>query len=196
MPLADDEPDPARTSAPINPTEDVVEFKRRMTQIRKNKVSARAKKGLPKPIPLSAAPFVPPVLPSDDPVGDLGREVRELRLTVVSLLAKRDPKLATTCVSQGQTDLPAIVWHGGKSYSVGDSRMVVVPHGVDLVFQAFLRHPRAMEAGELEEVAGVTNVPGILSAFVKRFDLFKPAVHRPGKKGLGGYVARVVKSED
>lgn len=92
-------------------------------------------------------------------------------------------------------ELRNIRYHGNKSYSVeGGSRdPVTVTYEEDKVLQAFMESSNSMGRAELENRAVIGNAPRAMKLLAERYGgRFATAIRRPGRKGVGGYFARVV----
>jgi hypothetical protein len=88
--------------------------------------------------------------------------------------------------------LAPISHHGGRSYSVEGAPPVCVSVEEDMLLTAFETQQRALNRAELEGVHGISNAPRAVKRLRARYGrMFANAIRQPGKKGRGGYFARV-----
>jgi hypothetical protein len=84
------------------------------------------------------------------------------------------------------------IWHhGGQTYSTcGDP--VAVTEEEHRVLEAFAKRQQPMTRAEIESADLTANAARVMSRLAEAYSgQFKLAIRRPGKKGNGGYYARV-----
>jgi hypothetical protein len=91
-----------------------------------------------------------------------------------------------------KTKRPIVRLADGVFQPPDDGLPVAVSATEDAVLRAFLSRP-AMILPDLADRAGVLEPGKVLARLVTRYDgRFAPAIHRPGRRGGGGYYVRIV----